>query len=65
MEKNSNKGKKIFNPFVIDKLQEKYGVTKQFIRMSLNGDRVSTTSDRIKSDYRLFLSEIEKALTDL
>lgn len=64
MEKRRTYDKKIFNPIVLDKLQEKYGVTKHFIRMSLNGDRVSTTSDRIKADYRLFCSQIEEALKD-
>lgn len=65
MEKNINRSKKQFNPVVLDKLQAKYGVTKHYIRMSLNGDRVSITSDRIKADYKLFCAEIDKALTDL
>lgn len=65
MEKKRTYDKKVFNPIVLDKLQAKYGVTKHFIRMSLNGDRVSITSDRIKADYRLFCAEIDKALTDL
>jgi hypothetical protein len=64
MLKNTNKGKKIFNPLVIDKLHEKYGVTKHFIRMSLNGDRQSQTSDRIKADYKIFCNQIAEVLKD-
>lgn len=65
MEKNINRSKKTFNPVVLDRLQAKYGVTKHYIRMSLNGDRTSETSDKIKADYKLMEAELAKALKEL
>lgn len=64
MKKERTYDKKIFNPIVLDKLQAKYGVTKHFIRKSLNGDRQSQTSDRIKVDYKIFCDQIAEALKD-
>lgn len=54
-----------YNVEVIKRLQEKYGVTPQFIRMSLSGDRVSETSTKIKADYKLMQVEQEKVLKSL
>ena len=65
---NKSKQKKEYgkyNPVVIQKLKDKYGVTVQFIHQSLRGDRVSETSTRICEDYKIIETEIKKTLKDL
>lgn len=54
-----------YNSVVINKLREKYGVTTQFIHQSLRGDRVSETSAKICSDYKIIETEVNKTLKSL
>lgn len=54
-----------YNVEVIKRLREKYGVSQRFITMSLNGDRVSETSTKIKADYKIMQVEQEKVLKSL
>ena len=64
MDKPTKK-KNIYNKEVIERLVEKYGVSKRFVTMSLNGDRTSETSDSIKSDYKTMELEVAKTLKNL
>ncbi len=54
-----------YNATVVDRLIEKYGVSKRFITMSLSGDRESETSDSIKKDYKTMLKEVNNVLKAL
>lgn len=54
-----------YNPAIIKKLKEKYGLTTQFIMASLRGDRTSDTSTEICKDYKLMEAEITKSLEKL
>lgn len=65
---NKSKQKKeyaSYNPAIIQKLKEKYGMTTQFINASLRGDRTSDSSLKICEDYKLMEQEINKAIKDL
>lgn len=48
---------------IIDKLKRKYGVSKRFITMSINGDRTSETSDAILKDYKSLKKKVANALS--
>lgn len=54
-----------YNGVVVNRLKEKYGVSKRFITMSLSGDRESETSEKIKADYILMEKEVTKILNNL
>jgi len=54
-----------YNTTVVDRLKEKYGVSKRFITMSLSGDRESETSEAIKKDYKTMLKEVNNVLKQL
>lgn len=58
MSKSTQKNK--YNPHVVDRLREKYGVSKRFITMSLKGTRESEVSDSINIDYPV----MDKAVTE-
>lgn len=64
MDKHTKK-KNNYNAEILNRLTEKYGVSKRFVTMSLNGDRTSETSDTIKSDYKLMETEVSKTLKNL
>lgn len=66
MDKNKQKAPyQTYNPVLIKKLIQKYGVTSQFIRQSLRGERVSETSTSICDDYKKMETEINKTLKQL
>lgn len=66
MDKNKQKKEYAsYNPAIIKKLREKYGMTTQFINASLRGDRTSDTSLKICDDYKLMEKEITKAIDKL
>ncbi|MCK0206182.1 hypothetical protein [Ornithobacterium rhinotracheale] len=48
-----------YNDKAIKALVKKYGVTAQYIRQSLRGDRTSITSDKITSDYKSLCRQID------
>lgn len=56
----NNKNK--YHELIMNRLVEKYGVTKRFITMSLNGDRVSETSASLKGDYALMVKRVTEFL---
>ena len=53
---------KRYNTEILNRLKKKYGVSKRFITMSLNGDRKSETSISIVSDYGQLEKKVEDAL---
>ena len=66
MDKSNKKAPyKIYNPAIIKKLVDKYGVTRQFIGASIRGDRTSETSTRICEDYKQMEIEINKTIKEL
>jgi acetate kinase len=64
MDKRTKK-KNNYNAEILIRLIEKYGVSKRFITMSLNGDRNSETSDTIKSDYKEMVKQVAETLKKL
>lgn len=54
-----------YNPVIIKKLKQKYGLTTQFIGASLRGERNSETSIKICEDYKTMELEINKTLKNL
>jgi len=64
MDKRTNKKPK-YHELIIERLITKYGVSGRFIRMSLNGDRESETSESLKKDYPLMLRAISELLKKL
>lgn len=40
-----------YNTVVIDRLKERYGFTRNYIQMSIRGDRVGTIPTKIKEEY--------------
>lgn len=64
MDKPTKK-RAIYNTTVVNRLIEKYGVSKRFITMSLSGDRESETSEAIKKDYKTMLKEVNNVLKAL
>lgn len=56
---------KTYNPAIIKKLIEKYGLSTYFIGASIRGDRNSETSAKICEDYKLMEKEINKTLNKL
>lgn len=59
------KKRAIYNATVVNRLIEKYGVSKRYITMSLSGDRKSETSDAIVRDYKAMLKEVNNVLKQL
>lgn len=59
------KKRAIYNATVVNRLVEKYGVSKRYITMSLSGDRQSETSEAIAKDYKAMLREINNLLKQL
>jgi uncharacterized protein YlxP (DUF503 family) len=63
MDKSSKKKSySQYNPAIINKLKQKYGLTVQFIGQSLRGERTSDTSFKICEDYKLMEREINKVI---
>lgn len=51
MDKETKK-KNIYNTEILNRIKEKYGLSKRFITMSLSGDRRSEMTDTVKKDYK-------------
>lgn len=60
--KKNRRGSPKFNDQVIDRLVEKYGLSKRFIKMSIDGDRKSETSTTIKKDYHSLVKKFADAV---
>lgn len=61
MDKHTKK-RNSYNAEILTELKKKYGLSKRFITMSISGDRISETSEKIKADYKLLLIEHAKQL---
>lgn len=64
MDKRTKK-KSDYNAEILNRLVEKYGVSKRYVTMSLSGDRKSETSDTIISDYKKMSSAVDQLLKSL
>ncbi|MEO7977736.1 hypothetical protein [Flavobacterium sp.] len=51
MDKETKK-KNNYNAEILNRIKEKYGLSKRFITMSLSGDRTSEMTDTVKADYK-------------
>lgn len=51
MDKETKK-KHTYNKEILNRIKEKYGISKRFITMSLAGDRKSEMTDNIRKDYK-------------
>ncbi|MEZ0130529.1 hypothetical protein AB9T88_12520 [Flavobacterium sp. LBUM151] len=51
MDKETKK-KHTYNKEILNRIKEKYGISKRFITMSLTGDRKSEMTDNIRKDYK-------------
>lgn len=60
MDKETKK-KNTYNKEILNRIKEKYGISKRFITMSLSGDRKSEMTDTIRKDYK----RMENAVTAL
>jgi len=66
MDKSNQKMKyNKYNPLVLKKLKQKYGLSTMFINQSLRGERTSETSTRICQDYKIIEKELNKTLDKL
>lgn len=63
-----NEGKQKRNYYdkeVINQLVEEFGVSAYFVRQSLNGNRKSLTSDKIKKRYKQMNAAVDAALKSI
>ena len=60
MCKGKNKKYK-YNQSIVNELSKSYGVTPDFVRKALAGDRLSNTAESIKKDYY----KAEKAVNEV
>lgn len=51
MDKETKK-KNTYNTEILNRIKEKYGLSKRFITMSLSGDRRSEMTDIVRKDYK-------------
>ena len=63
MNKDNQKNK--YNKSVVNRLAEKYGVSKRLVQMSIKGDNQSQTGISIKCDYNKGLQIVGMALQKL
>lgn len=61
MDKSNTKIYKSYDPNILEALFVKYGVSKYYIRQSINGSVQGITPDSIKKDY----ATMEKASKDI
>lgn len=58
----STKNPRKFNPIVVEKLTEKFGLSKYYIRQCLNKQRNNETADTICKEYRRYEIQIHNVL---
>lgn len=64
MDKETKK-KNTYNTEILNRIKEKYGLTKRFVTMSLSGDRKSEISESIKKDYKTMQDAVTALLKKL
>lgn len=57
--KNSTKKNNTYNVIAVNAISEKRGISKQYIRQCLKGDRNSISADIIKKEYSDIVRKIE------
>ena len=62
MSKIKQRKRIYYNEDAIRILHERHGYTKNYIRMSISGDRVGIMPDRIKKEYNEMVLSAKKAL---
>ncbi len=64
-KKTNPKKRESWNLIVLNKLEEKHGFTKYYIRQCLRGDRNNITADTIRKEYASLCIEVNKALENI
>ena len=64
MDKETKK-KNNYNKEIVNRIKEKYGISKRFITMSLVGDRKSEMTETIRKDYKTMENAINSLLKTL
>lgn len=64
MDKETKK-KNIYNTEILNRIKEKYGLSKRFITMSLSGDRKSEMTETVRKDYKKMETAIAALLKTL
>lgn len=61
---NSSKSNALmdYNALVLDKLVEKYGMSRYYIKQCINGRRDCTTGDNIRKEYHRLCLKVKEAL---
>lgn len=63
MNKGTKKTKKFdYNPQIIKKLVEKYGMTSYYIKQCAAGRRNGVVPDKIKKEYKLLANSASQAI---
>lgn len=60
--KNNTKKNNSYNVVAVNAISEKRGVSKQYIRQCIRGDRDSISADNIKKEYHTIVRKIESLL---
>ncbi len=63
MNKNNTKKNKTYNLLAVNAISEKKGISKQYVRQCIKGDRNSISADIIKKEYYEIVRKIESLLT--
>lgn len=61
MSEVMKKKKLTFNQDALDILALQYGVSRDYIRKSLRGDRVGTNPDLLKKEYPLIVEKLKQS----
>lgn len=62
MSKSSNTKQNSYNVTAVNALHKRYGLSKQYIRQCLRGDRNNSTADTIRKDYAELVKEINQLI---
>jgi len=63
MDKGTKKTKKFnYNPQIIEKLVDKYGMSAYYIKQCAAGRRDGVTPDKIKKDYKILSAAADRAV---
>lgn len=63
MNKNNTKKNNTYNVLAVNAISEKKGISKQYVRQCIKGDRNSISADIIKKEYYEIVRKIESLLT--
>ncbi|WP_316632642.1 hypothetical protein [uncultured Flavobacterium sp.] len=64
MDKETKK-KNTYNTEILNRIKEKYGLSKRFITMSLSGDRKSEMTETVRKDYKRMENAVSALLRTL